>query len=471
MPHVDTTLLIPIELQVRELDPKLLLACRAALRGFKAVIGPRREMHFYIPFFTNGIYMSKSITVGSTSVFRMLQEMGHRIVAWDEEALVHMPPAAYFKSRINDQALKFVSALFAWGQDNVELWRQFDALPPSLPIHITGNPRGDLLRPGIREIYQDDANGLRERYGRFILINTNFNQVNAFSPQMNYLVPSSQGDKCLVLGRRALAMGVSLPYAEGLCAHKHALFEDFKALIPAVAEQFPEYTIVVRPHPAEQTQVYEAIADRCQRVEVINEGNVVPWLMASRALIHNGCTTGVEAFALGVPVIAYRSQVNEGYDRDFHHLPNLISRQCFSFDELKSTLRAVLTDTKADATRGDRQALMDQFLAAQDGPLAADRMLDVLEEMVQTHPVEGTVTMRQRAKGFYRVTKRRIKKTIRGFKADMAHNRSGFLRHRYPGISWETINDRIARIKQVLGVASDLRINKIHRHFFEIKLR
>ena len=54
MSHLDTTLLIPIELQVRELDPKLLLACRAAVRGFTAVIGPRREMHFYIPFFTNG---------------------------------------------------------------------------------------------------------------------------------------------------------------------------------------------------------------------------------------------------------------------------------------------------------------------------------------------------------------------------------------------------------------------------------
>ena len=39
-------LLIPVENQVRELDPKLLHACIAAERGFSSVIGSRREMEF-----------------------------------------------------------------------------------------------------------------------------------------------------------------------------------------------------------------------------------------------------------------------------------------------------------------------------------------------------------------------------------------------------------------------------------------
>ena len=54
------TLLIPVELQVRELEPKLLLACAAAMRGFTAMIGPRREMHFYLHAFPKSIYLSKS---------------------------------------------------------------------------------------------------------------------------------------------------------------------------------------------------------------------------------------------------------------------------------------------------------------------------------------------------------------------------------------------------------------------------
>ena len=46
--NVKPTLLIPVENQVRELDPKLLLACIAAQRGFSSVIGSRREMEMRI---------------------------------------------------------------------------------------------------------------------------------------------------------------------------------------------------------------------------------------------------------------------------------------------------------------------------------------------------------------------------------------------------------------------------------------
>ncbi len=55
-------LLIPVENQVRELDPKLLLACVAATRGFSSVIGSRRELEFRIDTYPRSIYLSKSMT-------------------------------------------------------------------------------------------------------------------------------------------------------------------------------------------------------------------------------------------------------------------------------------------------------------------------------------------------------------------------------------------------------------------------
>jgi hypothetical protein len=44
-------LIIPVENQVRELDPKLLLACIAARRGFTSIIGSHREIDFQIASF------------------------------------------------------------------------------------------------------------------------------------------------------------------------------------------------------------------------------------------------------------------------------------------------------------------------------------------------------------------------------------------------------------------------------------
>ena len=114
-------LLIPAENQVRELDSKLLLACIALRRGFSCVIGSRREMEFSIDAFPRAIYLSKSMTVRSRLFFQVASKFGHRIVTWDEEALVHLPPETYFSRRLDPKAIKYVSHLFAWGEDNAKL--------------------------------------------------------------------------------------------------------------------------------------------------------------------------------------------------------------------------------------------------------------------------------------------------------------------------------------------------------------
>ena len=85
--------------------------------------------------------------------------------------------------------MEHVSHLFAWGEDNAELWRQYPYLPAGIPIHITGNPRVDLLRPDMQGYYKAEADQIRETYGDFILINTNFNHVNAFYPAQNLFQP------------------------------------------------------------------------------------------------------------------------------------------------------------------------------------------------------------------------------------------------------------------------------------------
>jgi surface carbohydrate biosynthesis protein len=158
-------LLIPVENQVRELDPKLLLACIAAQRGFSSVIGSRREMEFSIDSFPESIYMSKSMTIRSLLFFRVASKFGHEIITWDEEALVHLPPETYFSRRLDPRSIKYVSHLFAWGEDNAALWRQYPQMPSGIPVHITGNPRSDMLRPEIRSFYDKEVAEIRNSYG------------------------------------------------------------------------------------------------------------------------------------------------------------------------------------------------------------------------------------------------------------------------------------------------------------------
>ena len=462
---VKATLIIPVENQVRELDSKLLLACIATRRGFSCIIGSRREIHFHISSFSPGIYLSKSMTAASDIMFQIMRNLGHVIVAWDEEALVHLPPETYFSRRLSPVAMEFVSHMFAWGQDNAELWRQYPQLPNGAEIHITGNPRNDLLRPEIRHYYDKTVEELRKRHGDFILINTNFNHVNAFYPGLNLFVPLDKPGEKPRYGRAA--KGMTREYAEGLRDHKQAIFEQFQQLIPALEQTFPGYNIVVRPHPTENQEIYRQIAAGCERVEVTNEGNVVPWLMAAKALIHNGCTTGVEAYIMGIPAISYRAAVNDYYDYGFYRLPNLLSYQCFDFEELRLTLEKILAGELGAAGGDERQTLVDQYLAALDGPLACEHIVDVCEKIRDGQPETAKPALRHHLRGQCMATMRTLKRKLKA-RLPGSRKKPEFHRHRYPEVPLEEIRARISLFQQVLGDSSELQVEQISDQFFRI---
>ena len=459
------SLIIPVENQVREFDPKLLLACFAARRGFSAIIGSRWEIDNRIASFPRSVYLSKSMTARGGKMLKIMRKIGHEVVAWDEEALVHLPPETFFSRRISPTGIKHVSHLFAWGQDNAELWRQYPSLSSDTPIHITGNPRGDMLRPEMRDFYAKEIRALRKIYGNFILINTNFNHVNAFYPHQNLFMPVRKSGEEPRFGKAA--KGMSREFAEGLRAHKQALFNDFKNIIPSLSKAFPDWTLIVRPHPTENHEDYRKIAATCGRVSVTNEGSVVPWLLAAKVLVHNGCTTGVEAFAMGVPAITYRKSVNEYYDNGFYRLPNLLSHQCFSFEELRLTVEKILAGELGSPDGDKQQSILGHYLTAQDGSLACERIVDVLEKMMEGCSELPRPDLLDRFEGWSVANGRRLVKGLLSYLPN-THNRPEFQRHRFPGISLDALNDKIERMQQILGKNTKLNVEQLNEVLFRI---
>ena len=459
-------LIIPVENQVREFDPKLLLACIAVQRGFAIIIGPHREIDFRISSFPRSLYLNKSMTERNLKMFRIIEKVGHEILTWDEEALVHLPAETYYSRRLSPVAIRYNSHLFAWGEDNAELWRQYPDIPADMPIHVTGNPRSDMLRPELRSFYETEAEEIRKKHGRFILVNTNFNHVNAFFPAQNLFRPVDNPGDEPQFGKAAV--GMSREYAEGLRDHKTAVFSTFKELIPVLDKTYPDHTIIVRPHPTENQQVYKDIASDCQRVKVTNEGNVVPWLMATDVVIHNGCTTGVEAFMMGVPAVSYRAAIDKTYDMGFYRLPNLISHQCFDIEQLQETLTKIFTGELGTASGDERQELVNHYLAAQDGPLACELIVDVLEKKMEGQPVLPKPPLSDRISGTVIANYRRIYKNIKKHMPG-THAPPHFHRHRYPGISHQELINRIDKIQQVLGDTSKIKAEQIIDQIFLIR--
>lgn len=457
-------LIIPVESQVREMDAKLLLACCAAERGYHAVIGSRAYVHFAIAGLPRGVYVAKSMRGMSGLMFQLIRDLGNDIVAWEEEALVHPPPDVFYTLRLSPGTMPHVSRLFAWGEENRELLAGYPYLPQGLPIHVTGNPRGDMLRPELHAFFDEEVQALRSRYGDFLLINTNFTDVNPYLPGLGLFVPSKDASGPPRFGQAG--KGMPRPFAEGLQAHKQAILDDFLAMIPELERALPGMTLVLRPHPSEHHGIYHELARRCTRVHVTHQGNVLPWLLACRALVHNGCTTAVEGYALGVPSVAYLKTFNTTYDMDFQGLPNRLSVQCFSLAELIGTLQAIAGGGGPARATPERDALMDHYIAARTGPLAAERILDVLDA---THRRDGGGA---RAPALARLRAMLLANLKAGltklYMNRPGPNRANYHDHRFPRLSTDDVARRVARLGRSLGRFGSIQVRQRGEHLFDV---
>ncbi len=464
--HPKPPLIIPVENQVRELDPKLLLACIAARRGFVSIIGSHREIDFRIAAFPRGLYLNKSMTERNLKMFQIMRRIGHAILTWDEEALIHLPPDIYYSRRLSPVAIRHVSHLFAWGEENADLWRRYPEFPEDLPIHVTGNPRNDMLRPELHAFYAEEVRAIHDRYGDYLLVNTNFNHVNAFFPAQNLFKPVAHPGETPQFGKAGV--GMTRPFAEALRDQKQAVFRAFQALIPVLASAFPRLAIIVRPHPTEGQAAYQRLAAGNPRIHVTNEGNVVPWLRGAKALIHNGCTTGVEAFVMRIPAFSFRPTVNAIIDDTFYVLSHGLSHQCFSAGELVAEIQQVLDGTLGAAGGEARAALVKRYLTGQDGALACERMMDVLQALTEKQPVLAAPALPKRLCGTALAQGRFLIKRLKS-RFPGTHAPPEFHRHRYPGITLAELRRRIRRFQEILGDRTPVSVEAITPEIFRIR--
>lgn len=443
-----STLILPVENQTRELDAKLLLACVAAERGYPVILGSRALIHYGMASYPRGVYLAKSMRTLSEKMFEITRLLGHEIVAWDEEALVRSPDKTYYARRQSPKTMKAVSALLAWGPDDARVFRDYPGYAGA-PIHITGNPRIDVMRPEVRGFFDEQVARIHERHGRFILINTNFGWANHYLPQMMEINANTTPDD---------------DHIPGVMLHRRALYAHFQKMVPMLAEAFPEQTILVRPHPIESHVPWQEIASRQKNVVVVAEGNVVPWLMACDVLVHNGCTTAVEAAVLGTPAVAYQPVQSDQHD---DHLPNALSHGAPGDESLCSTLREVLDGRLGALDTAESRKLVDLHIAAREGPLAVDRMVDVLDDMGFRTRRPAWPGIRRFAEGWLRNTRRTARKK-RNARSEGHRNSIEYHDHRFPEVPIEEMRSRVVRFARQLGRFEGVRVTPMSRHVFRV---
>lgn len=450
--------ILPCETRAREFDAKLLLACHIAESGIPTVVGAKKVIDKMAHSLPRGIYIGKSMTVRSATVLRMLRRLGFTVTAWDEEGLVWATPELYRLTKLDTQALQEPSCIFAWGEANAAAIRDHPGFT-NAPVYLIGNPRADLLRPALRGLFNEQQEELRARFGKFVLINTNFSRINHYYPGESHLLNLLESQKGKIINQDDPKLGMAV--------HKKKIFDHFLKMVAVVAEQFPEITVVIRPHPSENHTTWIEATRHCNNVQVIYEGNVVPWLMAASVTVHNSCTTAVESFLLDRVALAYCPVTAEAYD---HPLPNNLSIQCEDLPALLSWINQVLTDdTSLDAQHIEqRMDLARHHLTSYDGASSCERLVSVIHKL-RNEPNCDPPSLLTKAAGlgtayWRKVIKKRIEAKLPGHR-----NNTDYLRHMFPLTSCAEVDYQIQRMGTQLGRFQKLRTKELAENVFMIQ--
>lgn len=111
---------------------------------------------------------------------------------------------------------------------------------------------------------------------------------------------------------------------------------------------------------------------------------------------------------------------------------------------------------------------MEPHIAALEGRLAADRMIDVLDEAGYGEKQPPAPPVLDRFSGWYKSKRRTYVKRINMNKPGHRNN-IALHDHRYPGITAEEMLSTIDRFRQLLDRFHDLQVEKHSEHLYWIR--
>jgi surface carbohydrate biosynthesis protein len=362
-------LYMPIETKTRELLGKSFLAARAVERGWIVIMGAQKDTREYMRGRPAGVYVEMSIPDRKIPRLEQIRKDGHRIVNLCEESAFYTSAEDYCARKLGAGSLELVDRLLTPGERNARDVRAFRPASDG-KVAVTGNPRFDILLPGLRCIYGDGAEAIRRDHGSFILVNSNFARINPYAREQDTV------DRWLSKG--LINEGSEVEFLRSHASFKRRQMEGLQALLKTLAGSAGGAKIVFRPHPGEDRELWRQWA-KPLNIEVRHEGSANAWMMAADAVLHPGCTTGIEGLLLDRPVFSYVPEPTS----EFINEPDLVSQWITSAEELVdgvSHVRGLSQDEIRKSFASQRQRLGD-YVANMAPPYAADRILDAIGQL------------------------------------------------------------------------------------------
>ncbi len=439
-------LFLPIEVQTRELDSRILLATKAIEKGYKVVIGEMALIRKVTKFFKNGVFLDKDISELRSSHYKKMKDSGYNIFGLDVEGLIYLDRENYLL-RVGDTSFKLIDYLFTWGKEQTDIIVSKQGEVARKKIKISGSPRMDLLR--YNELYESEDIKKEKPY---ILFNTNFSFANSNRPNiLEYLYETLEvHSESKIKGNKEKE-----EFWEGYYEYNKKIMASFVELIKYLSNKLEKHKIIIRPHPSESIEGWEKIFGDYSNIKIYRNESANHWIKNCELLIHNSCTTAIEANFLGKRVITYKPLSNDKFDQE---LPNKIGKVVEHKEEVYEAILEILNSNEEFKIENPLPNNINW-----EEKLSSEIMIETILE--NTNDLTTTCIdekgwkdfkFNRKKKDFLRSNKKKIRKIL-GIKQKHRDEKM-------PGISLKEFNEKVRIFSK-----NDLSVEKISSDLFILK--
>lgn len=367
-PHV----CLVVDNPLRDLEGLVLLGWQLAAKGATVTLVPMYEQGFDVPALRPDLVLVNYTRPNNADLIKSYKRAGILVAVLDTEGIGGKNPDQFAEMVKSAGCTNLVDLYCVWGQAQRAAFLRHDTISTSL-VHATGCPRYDFCAMPWRNALPKPSSA--EGY---VLINTNFPVVNP-----RFSGSSSSEEDAMVHA------GFTRTFARQFIVDAGQAYRSVLEISMRLARQFTDVQFVLRPHPFENADSYDKLAG-LPNVEVRQEGTSLEWISGARMLIHQNCSTAIEATMLGV----------EPLSMEWFNTPTLrleaasrVSRGAACEAELIDLVRQGLDDRLpplAQETMEFRGKIISDLFTAVDGASAArvtDAVLATIDAARREHPV------------------------------------------------------------------------------------
>jgi surface carbohydrate biosynthesis protein len=345
---------------LRDLEGLVLLGWRLAQEGATAYLVPMYDQGFDVPALAPDLVLANYARANNSDLLKSYKRAGVLVGILDTEGIGGKHADEFAELVSASRCGDYVDLYCLWGNSQHRAFLRGGVVPADL-LRVTGCPRYDYCAKPWRRALASPRRAPRD----YVLINTNFPTAN---PRF------SRGPEEEL--KSMLSVGFERSFAQQFIADgAHALLSVI-GVCERLGEDFPALEFVLRPHPFENLASYHALAQK-PNFQVRQEGTSLEWIAPARLLLHQNCSTAIEAMMLGVEPLAL-----EWFNTPTLRVPapSGVSRPAQSYAELVRLIKDAVggrTQALPDAIGSFRNEIVAELYCANDG-MSCDRASEAI---------------------------------------------------------------------------------------------